>query len=121
MEKIENTKFIKGDFTDYIQKKSIIKYFGGKIDLVISDMAVNTTGNKNLDSLVTGELCLDAIDFSTQILKNNGCFVSKLFMGSSFNEIVALSKKNFREVNVFKPPSSRKDSKESFIICKNLI
>ena len=121
MEKIENTKFIKGDFTDYIQKKSIIKYFGGKIDLVISDMAVNTTGNKNLDSLVTGELCLDAIDFSTQILKNNGCFVSKLFMGSSFNEIVALAKKNFREVNVFKPQSSRKDSKESFIICKNLI
>ena len=97
-----------------------IDYFGGKIDAVISDMAVNTTGNKSLDSIVTGELSIDALNFSTDILKKRGCFVSKIFMGPSFNEIVAKAKKNFKNVNVFKPPASRKDSKENFIICKFL-
>ena len=83
-------------------------------------MAVNTTGNKNLDSIVTGELCLEAMKFSLDVLDQKGRFVSKLFMGSSFNEIVADGKKLFKEVRVFKPLSSRKDSKESFIICKFL-
>ena len=120
MEAIDNTLQIKGDFTDEKHQKKIIEYFKDKVDVVISDMAVNTTGNKNLDSLVTGELCLEAFNFAYKILKKNGNFISKLFMGSSFNEIVATSKKKFKEINVFKPPSSRKDSKEIFIICKNL-
>ena len=120
MEKIESIYQIKGDFTDEIQQKKIIDYFGGKIDTVISDMAVNTTGNKNLDSIVTGELSIEALNFSTNTLKKKGRFVSKIFMGSSFNEIVTIAKKKFKEVNVFKPPASRKDSKESFIICKIL-
>ena len=120
IDSIENTIHIKGDFTNELQQKKIIKYFNDKIDIVISDMAVNTTGNKNLDSLVTGELCLEAINFACKILKKNGGFVSKIFMGSSFNEIVATVKKKFKEVHIFKPPSSRKDSKENFIICKNL-
>ena len=120
MEKIESIYQIKGDFTDEIQQKKIIDYFGGKIDTVISDMAVNTTGNKNLDSIVTGELSIEALNFSTNTLKKQGSFVSKIFMGSSFNEIVTIAKKKFKEVNVYKPPSSRKDSKESFIICKVL-
>ena len=120
LDKIENVTHIKGDFTNELQQKKIIQYFNDKIDIVISDMAVNTTGNKNLDSLVTGELCLEAINFAYKILKKNGGFVSKIFMGSSFNEIVATVKKKFKEVHIFKPPSSRKDSKENFIICKNL-
>ena len=120
MEKIESIYQIKGDFTDEMQQKKIIDYFGGKIDTVISDMAVNTTGNKNLDSTVTGELSIEALNFSTNTLKKKGSFVSKIFMGSSFNEIVKVAKKKFKEVNVFKPPASRKDSKESFIICKFL-
>ena len=120
IEKIENNYQIKGDFTDKQQQKKIIDYFGSKIDTVISDMAVNTTGNKNLDAIVTGELSIEAINFSTNTLKKQGNFVSKIFMGSSFNEIVAIAKKNFKEVNVFKPTASRKDSKESFIICKIL-
>ena len=120
IEPIKNTLFIKGDFTEETQKNKIIDYFSDKIDLVISDMAVNTSGNKNLDSIVTGDLCLEAQSFAVEILKNRGCFVSKLFMGSSFDEIVASAKKNFKEVHIFKPPSSRKDSKENFIICKNL-
>jgi len=93
MEEIKNTHQIKGDFTNELQQKKIIDYFGRKIDLVISDMAVNTTGNKNIDSIVTGELSIEALNFSTNTLKKQGSFVSKIFMGSSFNEIVKNAKK----------------------------
>ena len=120
LDKIENVIHIKGDFTDEITQKKIEKNFDEKIDLVVSDMAVNTTGNKNVDSLVTGELSIEAMNFSLKILKKKGVFVSKIFMGSSFNEIVDSAKKNFKEFHVYKPPSSRKESKENFIICKNL-
>ena len=120
IEKIEKTYQIKGDFTDKLQQKKIIDYFASKIDVVLSDMAVNTTGNKNVDSLVTGELSIEALNFSTSMLKKQGAFVSKIFMGSSFNEIIKIAKKKFRDVHIFKPPASRKDSKENFIICRNL-
>ena len=120
MKPIDNTFQIKGDFTEEANQKKIIEYFKDKIDLVVSDMAVNTTGNKNVDSLVTGELSMEAMSFSLKTLKKNGIFISKIFMGSSFNEIVDLAKKNFKEFHVYKPPASRKESKESFIICKNL-
>ncbi len=120
LDKIENVTLIKGDFTDEITQKKIEKNFDEKIDLVVSDMAVNTTGNKNVDSLVTGELSIEAMNFSFKILKKSGIFVSKIFMGSSFNEIVDSAKKNFKEFHVYKPSSSRKESKENFIICKNL-
>ena len=83
-------------------------------------MAVNTTGNKNLDSIQTSELCLDAMRFSKEVLKKDGVFVSKIFIGSTFNEIIVESKKIFRKNKVFKPPASRKESKESFIISSML-
>ena len=120
IEEIKDVKIIHGDFTEEKYKNEIKNFFNHKIDLVISDMAVNTSGNKNLDAMVTGELALNAMNFSLEVLKTNGQFVTKIFMGSSFNEIVSNSKKNFRETNVFKPPSSRKDSKETFIISRNL-
>ena len=120
IEPITNLFHIKGDFTEGQQQMTIQDYFGKKIDLIISDMAVNTTGNKSVDSLVTGELCIEAMNFSIKLLDQKGSFISKLFMGSSFNEIVALGKKSFKNIDIYKPPSSRKDSKESFIICRNL-
>ncbi len=92
----------------------------GKVNIVMSDMAVNTTGIKNIDAIQTGELCMEAMIFSKDILLQEGSFISKIFMGGSFNEIVAKGKEIFKEVKVFKPKSSRKDSKESFIICKKL-
>ena len=120
IEPIKNLFHIKGDFTEDDQKIKIQNYFGKKVDLIISDMAVNTTGNKSVDSLVTGELCIEAMNFAVELLNKKGTFISKLFMGASFNEIVALGKKTFNQVDIFKPPSSRKDSKENFIICRNL-
>ena len=120
VEKIKDVYHVVGDFLDNKNQKMIADYFPKKIDLVVSDMAVNTTGNKNLDSIQTGELSLTAMNFAVSMLRPKGIFLSKIFMGSTFNEIVANAKKNFKESKIFKPPSSRKDSKESFIICKNL-
>ena len=120
MEKIENTIQIKGDFTTQETQDDIKNHLSKEFDVVMSDMAVNTTGIKNIDSIQTGELCKEAMIFSKDVISNNGFFISKIFMESTFNEIVALGKKIFKQVKVFKPKSSRKDSKESFIICKNL-
>ena len=119
-DQVENTFQITGDFTEDIYKQKILSFFQGRIDIIISDMAVNTTGNKNLDSIQTSELCLDAMRFSKEVLKKNGIFVSKIFVGSTFNEIIDESKKIFKKNKVFKPNASRKESKESFIICSVL-
>ncbi len=120
VDKVKDVYHVVGDFLDNENQKIITDYFPKKIDLVVSDMAVNTTGNKNLDSIQTGELTLTAMLFAIGMLRPKGIFLSKIFMGSTFNEIVENAKKNFKESKIFKPPSSRKDSKESFIICKNL-
>ena len=120
IEKIKNIIFIQGDFTKKNIQDQIKIHLKRESDVVMSDMAINTTGIKEIDSIQTGELCIEAMFFSKNLLKGNGFFISKIFMGSTFNEIVALGKKTFKEVKVFKPKSSRKDSKESFIICKNL-
>ena len=120
MEAIENITQISGDFIEEQNKFKIKDFFKSNVDVVLSDMAVNTTGNKNIDSVHTGELCMEAMFFSKKVLNNDGKFISKIFMGSTFNEIITEAKLIFKEVKVFKPKSSRKDSKESFIIFKNL-
>ena len=120
MEKIDNTIQIKGDFTEEDTQEKIKGFFKSKVNVVVSDMAVNTTGIKDIDAIYTGELAMEAMNFSKAMLIKEGHFVSKIFLGSSFNEIVALGKKIFKEVKVFKPKASRKESKESFIICKIL-
>ena len=120
MEMIKNTTQIMGDFTETNTQNKIKTYLKKGADVIMSDMAVNTTGIKDIDAIQTGELCKEAMIFSRDVISEKGFFISKIFMGSTFNEIVALGKKTFKEVKVFKPKSSRKDSKESFIICKNL-
>ena len=117
---INNGIHIKGDFTEPDIQEKIKENLVKEFDVVMSDMAVNTTGIKNLDSIQTGELCKEAMIFSKKVISSKGYFISKIFMGSTFNEIVALGKKIFREVKVFKPLSSRKESKESFIVCKKI-
>ena len=120
MEALGNSLQIQGDFTDDKIQDDIKKSMNGKADVIMSDMAVDTTGIKNIDSIQTGELCKEAMFFAKDLLKDNGFFISKIFMGGTFNEIVAEGKKYFIEVKVFKPKSSRKDSKESFIICQKI-
>ena len=117
---IDNVFQVKGDFTQISNQELIKNHFNSKIDVVLSDMAENTTGNKNVDDISAVELCKKAMFFAKEILNKNGIFVSKIFMGSSFKEVISESKSIFKETRVYKPMSSRKDSKESFIICKFL-
>ena len=121
MEKINNVEFIKNDINDNEIEKKILTFFNRKLDVVLSDMAANTTGNKNLDSYKTGELCINAMLLSRKILNKEGVFLSKIFMGSIFKEIQANTKKYFKKVINYKPISSKKESKEIYIYCKGLL
>jgi len=120
MEKIKNVRFLNNDFSDEKTQDKIITIYNNKIDIVISDMAENTTGNKTVDSIRTNGLCSDVINFSLKILTSKGSLVCKLFMGEDFLDVKNLAKKNFKNVDFFKPESSRSESKETYIICSLL-
>mgnify|MGYP001376521422 FL=1 len=120
IQEIDGVKLIQGDFLKEDSKKIIKNYFISKIDLILSDMASNTTGNKSLDSLRTNQLCLNILDFSKEKLSKNGIVVSKFFMGSEIDEIKLKAKKNFKKINFFKPNSSRDESRETYILCSGL-
>jgi len=120
MEKINNVSFLNNDFSDLTTQVKILKTFKDKIDVIVSDMAENTTGNKTVDSIRTNSLCTDVINFSLKILTNKGSLVCKLFMGEDFLEVKNLAKKNFKNVDFYKPESSRSESKETYIICSSL-
>ena len=118
MNKLDKVTFIKCDFLENEAKTKILDESGGKLDVVISDMAANTTGNKNLDCIRTNLLCAEVINFSFNMLKNKGILVAKIFMGDTGS--LALAKKNFKKVDFFKPESSRNESKETYIHCSLL-
>ena len=120
MEPVKNVKFIKSNFLEENTKEKVVKYFKGKLDVIISDMAADTTGNKSLDSIRTNLLCSDVINFSNNMLKPRGVLVSKLFMGEDFIEVKNLAKSIFKKVNFFKPESSRRESKETYLHCEIL-
>ena len=120
MEPIKNVKFLKNDILEESTKEKIISYFKEKLDVIISDMAADTTGNKSLDAIRTNQLCADIINFSRQTLKPKGVLVSKLFMGDDFIEVKNLAKTLFKKVSFFKPESSRNESKETYLYCEIL-
>jgi|TARA_B110000211_G_scaffold233701_1_gene300665 23S rRNA (uridine2552-2'-O)-methyltransferase len=120
MQPVEKVKFIKSDIFEKKTKDKVRAYFNGKLDVIISDMAADTTGNKSLDSIRTNILCADIINFSKNALKPKGVLVSKLFMGEDFIEVKNLAKSTFKKVNFFKPESSRKESKETYLYCEIL-
>jgi len=117
---IKNVKFLKGDVLDSRTKLEIRSYFNENLDVILSDMAADTTGNKSLDSIRTNQLCSDVIQFSKEMLKPKGVLVSKIFMGEDFIEVKNLAKSVFKKVNFFKPESSRKESKETYLHCEIL-
>ena len=120
MKPIKNVEFYNCDIFGEITKSKIVNFFSGKIDVIISDMAADTTGNKSLDSIRTNQLCSESLGFASKILKPQGVFVSKLFMGEDFIEVKNLAKHTFKQVNFFKPESSRSESKETYLHCKIL-
>ena len=120
MKDVKNVKFVKGDIFESKIKDEIEKYFNRQIDVIISDMAANTTGSKSLDSIRTNQLSTDVLNFSKTNLKPKGVLISKLFMGEDFIEVKNLAKSIFKRVNFFKPDSSRKESKETYLHCEIL-
>ena len=120
MEPLQNVKFFKGDILDKKTKIEALSYFNSQLDVIISDMAADTTGNKSLDSIRTNQLSVEIINFAKKTLKPRGVLISKVFMGEDFLEVKNLAKSTFEKVNFFKPESSRKESKETYLHCEIL-
>ena len=120
VEEIKGVNIIKGDFLDEKISSSILSYFDSRIDVILSDMAADTTGNRSLDCIRTNQLCLKVLECSKKVLGKNGAVVSKLFMGEDFEQIKLNAKKNFKKINFFKPNSSRGESRETYIHCLGL-
>jgi len=117
---IEGTRIIEGDFLEERSKNDIYKFFNSKINVMLSDMAPNTSGNKSLDAIKTNELCLSILEFSKKVLDKNGVVVSKLFTGEDFEAIKIYAKETFKNIRFFKPNSSRDNSRETYIYCNRL-
>ena len=120
MEKIDGIDFLCCDFQKKESKEKILKKLNSKADLLVSDMAADTTGNKDLDCIRTNQLCLEVLKFAKNVLKSNGVVVSKVFMGEDFEEVKDIGKNHFKKINFFKPKSSRNESKETYIHCVGL-
>ena len=120
MEPLKNVKFLKANFLEANTKNEVKKFFEGNLNVIISDVAADTTGSKSLDSIRTNQLCINVINFSKKTLKPKGVLISKLFMGEDFIEVKNLAKSLFKKVNFYKPNSSRKESKETYLHCANL-
>ncbi len=120
IKKIEKVVFLQCDFLAEKTKEQITNFFSGNLDVILSDMAADTTGNKTLDCIRTNQLCSEVIKFSDKCLKPNGVLVAKLFMGEDFLEVKDLAKSKFKNVRFFKPEASRNESKETYIHCATL-
>jgi 23S rRNA (uridine2552-2'-O)-methyltransferase len=116
MEPIEGATIIQGDFLEEGMEQKLIELLGGPPNLVMSDMAANTVGHKQTDHLRTAVLSESAAHFAMETLAPGGAFVTKMFQGGSENEVLTLLKKAFKEVRHAKPPSSRAESVELFMV-----
>ena len=115
--KIKNVSFLQCDFLEINTQKKILQFFSEGLDVILSDMAANTTGNKSLDCIRTNQLCKEVVEFSSKNLKKEGVLISKVFMGEDFLEVKELAKSKFKKVQFFKPKASRDESKETYLHC----
>ncbi|ERM01974.1 23S rRNA methyltransferase [Brucella intermedia 229E] len=108
------------DFLDDEAPRKLMEALGDKPDLVISDMAAPpTTGHRRTDHLRTVHLCEVAADFAISVLKPGGHFLTKTFQGGTENELLALLKQKFRSVHHVKPPASRAESVELYLLARD--
>ncbi|WP_341751850.1 MULTISPECIES: RlmE family RNA methyltransferase [unclassified Candidatus Tisiphia] len=119
IEPIIGVHCLQKDFYAEDTKEIIIKMLDGSADVVMSDMAANTTGHATTDHIRTLDLCEHAIDFALKILRPGGHFIAKIFRGGTENNVLNRVKLNFHKVKHFKPSSSRKESVEVYLIALN--
>jgi 23S rRNA (uridine2552-2'-O)-methyltransferase len=121
MDKIANIFFYKKDFNDSDFFDFINNFFDkNKVDVVLSDMAVNTTGNKDLDAIKTNSIALDVLNLSRVILKPKSSLLVKIFSGKDENILIKNAKDSFKKIERIKPDSSRKESREMYLLCSDL-
>jgi 23S rRNA (uridine2552-2'-O)-methyltransferase len=113
---IHGSTIIQGDFTDPEMPARLSTELGGEVNLVLSDMAPNTTGHAATDHIRIVALAEMALDFAVQVLAPGGAFVAKVFQGGSEKQILDVLKRNFANVRHAKPPSSRKESSELYVV-----
>jgi len=121
MKKINNVDFVLGNFLNSNIQQKILELLNHKVDIIVSDMAANTTGNRSLDSFRTAELNFNTINFSKNTLNKDGILLCKLLMGAEFKEIKKRANLVFKKVIFYKPAPSRKDSREIYMVCKEII
>ncbi len=121
MDKIDNIFFYKKDFNEQDFLDFVNNFFAlNKVDIVLSDMAVNTTGNKDLDAMKTNSIALDVVNLSRVILKPKSSLLVKIFSGKDENILIKNAKDSFKIIERIKPDSSRKESREMYLLCRDL-
>lgn len=118
MEEVPGVTFLQMDFMDDDAPEALIAAIGGGADLVLSDMAPNTIGHKSTDHLRIMMLVEAAYEFATQVLKPGGTFIAKVFQGGAESDLLAQMKKDFTKVKHIKPPASRKESSEQYVVAQ---
>lgn len=118
MESLPGVRFLQKDFLDEDAPRLLIEALGQPPDLVLSDMAAPTTGHRATDHLRTMHLAEVAADFAISVLRPGGHFLTKTFQGGAGSDLVNLLKQNFRTVQHIKPPASRDESVELYVLAR---
>lgn len=118
MDPIAGAQLLEMDFTDDKAPEALKAIMNGPADVVMSDMAANTTGIPSVDHLRTMNLIELGYDFALQVLKPGGFFIAKIFAGGTDSQFLAKMKRDFEVVKHVKPPASRKDSVEYYVVAK---
>jgi 23S rRNA (uridine2552-2'-O)-methyltransferase len=116
MDPIPGAVILQGDFTEPATQARLAELVGGKADIVLSDMAPNTTGHGATDHIRIVALAELACAFATDMLAEGGHFVAKVFQGGAEKQMLAEMKRSFASVRHAKPPSSRKESSELYVV-----
>ncbi|WP_306257086.1 RlmE family RNA methyltransferase [Pararhizobium sp. IMCC21322] len=120
MEPLPGVTLLEKDFLDDDAPDQLREALGGHMaDLVLSDMAAPTTGHKQTDHMRIIQLCEVAVEFAREVLKPGGAFVAKVFQGGTEHTLLNELKRDFKKVGHYKPPASRKDSAETYLIARD--
>ena len=120
MDPVPGTTFLQMDFLDDDAPEKLIEALGGRPDIVLSDMAAPTTGHRRTDYLRTMHLCEAAADFAVSALRPGGHFLTKTFQGGAGAGLLSVLKRNFVAIHHIKPPASRGESAELYLLAKGI-
>ena len=115
---VPGATMLQGDFNDPAMPAILMEHLGGKADLVMSDMAPNTTGHAATDHIRIVALAELAIHFALQVLAPKGAFIAKVFQGGAEKQLLDPLKQHFATVRHVKPPASRKESSELYVVAQ---